>query len=74
MQFLASYWFVFLMVAFVLVALAMINQFKRITRMLSGLDTFFDGVGSMIVMMLGGFISGILAIIGIIAALVDYAA
>jgi uncharacterized membrane protein YhaH (DUF805 family) len=76
MTFIATYWWVWLILTFVCYGYAAFNQISRITNMQKfdgNFDNFTKGLASMVVAALLGSVFTILAIIGVIIQLIDYA-
>lgn len=71
MLYIGTYWFIWLIGCVLCVGGLIYNQISRMKRMMSGpgktFDSFTNGLAQMGFMAFGGFVFGILTILGIIA-------
>lgn len=79
MEFIATYWWVWLIGTFVCFAVTMFNQINRIRRMHrdfdsnSGFDGFTKGLFVFAIGGLGSAVFGILFLIGVVIQIINYA-
>lgn len=76
MIFIATYWWLWLILTFICYGYAILNQISRITNMQKfdgNFDNFTKGLASMAVAVLLGSVFTFLTIIGVIVQLINYA-
>ena len=73
MEFIATYWWIWLIAMFVCYGYGVYNQLRRMKNLSEGkIDNFTDGMGRMIVAMLGGTIFTGMLLISVVINLIDY--
>lgn len=79
-QFLATYWWAFLIAAVLFGFLAGLNQVRRMKRMVGGFGSTFDdgfdgftkGLGTLVLFGLLASVSTVLTVIGVVVAIINH--